>query len=262
MIAAIAAALYARRAAVATEETVGIAREGVAGAAEALAIADRNAAAAVKMSEAAQEANRLARSAEGRDRMNALMQRITEESGRRADNERAEAAYTLARETAQKQLRAYIGTLGAALCEPESARPYLAVDLKNFGQTPAFDVVTSCVVNIFRRSQDGSAHRTVYSVESTGLGITEPGHGQHAGIEIDGPISPGTATGLILEMSITFRDVFDVKRWRRTTYELTNQSRMSGPDRIALNTAAGGNSEGEGEPPPTALVSGPDDPKA
>lgn len=48
MVAAIAAAAYARRAAVATEETVGIAREASEGAGEALAIATRNADAAAE----------------------------------------------------------------------------------------------------------------------------------------------------------------------------------------------------------------------
>jgi hypothetical protein len=51
MGAAIAAAVYAKRAAVATEETVGIARDGIEGAAAALAIAERNANAAQKLVE-------------------------------------------------------------------------------------------------------------------------------------------------------------------------------------------------------------------
>lgn len=55
MGAAIAAALYARRAAVATEETVTIAREAADGAGAALAIAERNAAAAADQVKVAQD---------------------------------------------------------------------------------------------------------------------------------------------------------------------------------------------------------------
>lgn len=56
MVAAIFAALYARRAAVATEETVGIAREASKGAAEALAISARSADAAARANEIAADA--------------------------------------------------------------------------------------------------------------------------------------------------------------------------------------------------------------
>jgi hypothetical protein len=55
MAAAIAAALYAKRAAVATEETVGIAKDAASGAEVALNIAGRNADAAVKLADQSEQ---------------------------------------------------------------------------------------------------------------------------------------------------------------------------------------------------------------
>ena len=61
MGAAIAAALYAKRAAVATEDTVNLAKDGMEGAETALKIAERNAQAAMRSASAVGESNEIAR---------------------------------------------------------------------------------------------------------------------------------------------------------------------------------------------------------
>lgn len=106
MAAAIAAAVYAKRAAVATERTVQIAEEAADGASEALSIAERNANAA-------------------------------------ADQVR------VSEETARRQLRAYVGIEKVYVENIVIGMvPSANLNLKNFGQTPAYeyDVFSFCMV--------------------------------------------------------------------------------------------------------------------
>ena len=156
MGAAIAAAIYARRAAVATEETVGIARDATEGASAALAIAERTATAAVEASQAGREANKLTRDAQTRARQDARWSAREARQRQIVADERAQAALDIAQRnaeaaasqvalseaTAQRQLRAYVGPQAINYTYDDhggtGAGGFAAsAEIINYGQTPA-----------------------------------------------------------------------------------------------------------------------------
>jgi hypothetical protein len=138
LAAAIAAALFARKAALETE---------------------RGAQAAMQAVEATKEANRMTRSAQLSEQLAAKLAAMSAQSEREEADKRAEAAYAIAKrtadaaaaqvevvqETAKHELRAYVGVKEIMLSQivrPRPSQPPLTWDrvhvtLKNFGKTPA-----------------------------------------------------------------------------------------------------------------------------
>lgn len=159
----------------------------------------------------------------------------------------------VARSTARSQLRAYIGTPGAVVFRPTSPHPLITIDIKNFGQTPAFDLSPFTVINLIQTDATGEPLRTVFSEPAALMGVCEPGHTQNSSLGLDRPLDPASTISMAVELTLTFVDVFEVHRWRRITYELDRTGRNVGPDMVGLNIARDGNSEGEGPPPATGL---------
>jgi hypothetical protein len=61
----------------------------------------------------------------------------------------AEQAIRVAEETAERQLRAYVFVAQATITDPDGIDPRLDIRSRNFGQTPAYDVLASGIVRGF-----------------------------------------------------------------------------------------------------------------
>ena len=153
----------------------------------------------------------------------------------------------IARDTAQKQLRAYMGTLGA-VCDSKIDAAHLIIDIKNFGASPAHNLLAVTNVSIFRKSEAGSPSRINWFDSLGNFGQCEPTHSQTVTVILDKPIAWETMRLLLCETTLTFEDIFGKQRWRRITYAVTELTKeING--KIVMDIWQNGNHEGEGSPP-------------
>ncbi len=76
----------------------------------------------------------------------------------------------IARDTADRQLRAYVGPIGAAIFDYKTYSLYAVIDFQNFGQTPAFDV---SVKGTLKFSQSTITRQFEYQASSL-VGVLDP----------------------------------------------------------------------------------------
>ena len=157
----------------------------------------------------------------------------------------------IARDTARKQLRAYMGTLGA-VCDSKIDAAHLIIDIKNFGASPAQNLLAVTNVSIFRKPEAGSPSRIDWFDLLGNFGQCEPTHCQHITVILDKPIARETMRLLLCETTLTFEDIFGQQRWRRITYAVTNLTREIS-EKIIMDIWQNGNHEGKGTPPLSAV---------
>lgn len=224
-------------------------------------------AAAIEASKAGQEANRLTRDAQREARSTARSEARKAQRREAAADTRAEAAYAiaernakaaadqvdLARDTASKQLRAYIGVLGAKAYYVGQPLHRIVIQIKNFGQTPAFDVTshTGLYIDTHQTGFPGKGEHGSTVVFAHEFGIVEPG--QERIIWIDLPddwirenieaLSTGKVR-LFSETKIQYSDVGGVDRFRGFCCylpRLRNPGQGTGDPGVPMTITASGN---------------------
>jgi hypothetical protein len=164
----------------------------------------------------------------------------------------AEAAAKLAQTsqlTAENELRAYIGTLGAAIFDLSSQNPRVIIDIKNFGQTPARIVKTDFYV--VHESNGNPKKKIQFNDSPPDQGLCEPGHSQSLTKIIFSDINIESDT-ILAELTITYLDFMGRKFWRRMSYRADVLSACLS-DRLSMNVLESGNDEGEGAPPESQI---------
>jgi hypothetical protein len=141
--------------------------------------------------------------------------------------------------------RAFIGTPGAALFGLDEAESFAAIDIKNFGTTPATNVRWKAVAGwLSQQPMDPVAYE-----KEGGLGITEPGHCQNIKLLLTAPITSDHirrvvrgGEGFYVLARIDYTDVSGARWCRRMAYYLDPQGERF-PDKWMLSVCPTGNDE-------------------
>ncbi|HEX8261686.1 MAG TPA: hypothetical protein VF547_02310 [Allosphingosinicella sp.] len=149
--------------------------------------------------------------------------------------------------------QAHLGTPGAAVFGIDAAESFVAIDLQNFGQTPARDVTYKTLTGWFPQQP-----REPIAYESEGgVGITDPGHVQHIKLILKGPLrsalirrSVRGGEGFYVLASVDYTTENGTRKRRKIAYYLDLQGQQL-PDRWMLSVCPTGNDEldlGIGDP--------------
>ena len=161
----------------------------------------------------------------------------------------------ISQDTARRQLRAYMGPVGAVIEGFPSNGSRVVMDIKNFGQTPA-RLVGAWIFYRIEKTKDASLIGPHAGELQTPIGMTEPQHTQniivilpHGFFENDVPRMATDEVRFYITAVVRFQDDYGVMRWRRFSYYLARQEIGEWKQKIGLSIADLFNDEGEGNPP-------------
>lgn len=141
--------------------------------------------------------------------------------------------------------QAHLGTPGAAIFGIDAAESFVAIDIQNFGQTPAKDVTYKTLTGWFAKQP---SEPIPYESEG-GLGITDPGHLQHIKLILKGSVTSALirrvvrgGEGFYVLARLDYTTENGRRKRRSIAYYLDPQGQQL-PDRWMLNVCPTGNNE-------------------
>lgn len=138
----------------------------------------------------------------------------------------AEDAVTVTKETAQAQLRAYVICDGAEFLNFKSERPLVQTMIKNFGQTPAYDVRCAFQYKFTHAVAEPIETPKFIEKDWSTLGILAPGSFIGSVTDLEESPLPSEAKNDLLEGraifyvigEVRYRDVHSEPRWTTFKY--------------------------------------------
>ncbi|TPG15631.1 hypothetical protein EAH84_02250 [Sphingomonas oligophenolica] len=167
---------------------------------------------------------------------------------------RARRAMKSSEDTARRQLRAYVGCDYVTLA-CSGASPSITPSIKNFGQTPATNVVLEMYIVVTYDNPNGRVPTyKPFEHADSWMGTIDPGASLSSKFGIAPPDGAGEAMMTQVFTTIRYQDIFGARKWRRQAWLVADNPRNGlSPDTVLLDTFYGGNEDGEGEPPPVPL---------